>query len=136
MGVAMPHSRGPSRPQGSNSSLLQVTCVTGGFLTAEPPRKPLVPHQSSRSRLLSQSDKLCPQDTKRYAHDRGSPAARASFPTPDRPAGMAALGPVSALGLNAFPSAAEHTKSENQKAVSYQLQERQEDGRQQGPPAR
>ncbi|CAI9165885.1 unnamed protein product [Rangifer tarandus platyrhynchus] len=62
--------------------------------------------------------------------------ARAYFPTPDRPAEMAALGPVSALGLNAFPSAAEHTNSENQKAVSYQLQERQEDGRQQGPPAR
>lgn len=53
--------------------------------------------------------------------------ARASLPTPNWPPGMAALGLVSALGLNAFPSAAEHTNSENQKAVSYQLQEHQED---------
>lgn len=56
--------------------------------------------------------------------------ARASLPIPNWPPGMATLGPASALGLNAFPSATEHTNSENQKAVSYQLQEHREDGRQ------
>ena len=38
--VAISSSRGASQTEGSNLCLLQVSCIAGGFSTAEPPGQP------------------------------------------------------------------------------------------------
>ena len=38
--VAMPSSRGPSRPRDQTHGISYVFCIAGGFFTVEPPRKP------------------------------------------------------------------------------------------------